>query len=129
MWRFTPHQPRCTQLRSTQQSLVSVEALSTASRNLPFALPLGALFDHHPNLQSATFTKTNISHISTAMLPDRWTYPEEVYSFTTDPRSIGAQVIMTVDPTSYTGQPDLGECVAYMRGLTVRLFLFHRVVG
>ncbi|GAB1521745.1 hypothetical protein RhiTH_004842 [Rhizoctonia solani] len=36
------------------------------------------------------------------MLPDRWTYKEEVYNFRSDPRSIGAKILLSVDPSSYT---------------------------
>ncbi|KAF8600107.1 class I glutamine amidotransferase-like protein [Ceratobasidium sp. AG-I] len=83
-------------------NFAAIHAASAALYTTPVYLKeLGALFDHHPTLQPATFEKTNTSHVSTAMLPDKWTYPEEVYSFTTDPRSFGAEVIMTVDPTSY----------------------------
>ncbi|KAG8954172.1 hypothetical protein FRC04_000393 [Tulasnella sp. 424] len=34
------------------------------------------------------------------MIPERWTYTEEVYNFKQDPRSVGATVVLTVDPSS-----------------------------
>ncbi|KAG8732736.1 hypothetical protein FRC12_019151 [Ceratobasidium sp. 428] len=36
------------------------------------------------------------------MLPDRWTYTEEAYNFRSDPRTIGAHVVLSVDESSYT---------------------------
>lgn len=62
---------------------------------------IGALFDYHPSLQPATFTRINDTHPSTADLPDRWTYDEEVYYWRSDPRSNGAIVVLTVDESSY----------------------------
>ncbi|CAD6578414.1 MAG: hypothetical protein TREMPRED_002172 [Tremellales sp. Tagirdzhanova-0007] len=60
-----------------------------------------ALFDYHPQLQSATFVRLNDTHPATVNLPDRWTYDEEVYYFRSDPRSAGAVALVTVDETSY----------------------------
>ncbi|QRW17739.1 class I glutamine amidotransferase-like protein [Rhizoctonia solani] len=62
----------------------------------------GALFDYHPELQPVTFLVLDKDHPSTTMLPDRWTYKEEVYNFRSDPRSIGAKILLSVDPSSYT---------------------------
>ena len=68
----------------------------------PYTNTLGATFDHHPKRQDATFVK-QMSHPATDPTPDQWRYEEEVYSFTTDPRRLGAKVLFTVDATSYTG--------------------------
>ncbi|WVF73101.1 hypothetical protein IAT40_007920 [Kwoniella sp. CBS 6097] len=62
---------------------------------------VGALFDYHPPLQTATFERLNNSHPSTANVPDRWTFQEEVYHFRSNPRDLGAVVLMTVDESSY----------------------------
>ncbi|CAE6494107.1 unnamed protein product [Rhizoctonia solani] len=62
---------------------------------------VGALFDYHPELQPATFLVLDKTHPSTTMLPDRWTYTEEVYNFRSDPRSVGAKVLLSVDSSSY----------------------------
>lgn len=66
----------------------------------PWTNTLGATFDHHPARQNATFVK-QVSHPSTDPAPDRWLIEEEVYSFTTDPRKLGAKVVYSVDPASY----------------------------
>ncbi|OCF61285.1 glycosyl-hydrolase [Kwoniella mangroviensis CBS 10435] len=62
---------------------------------------VGALFDYHPPIQDATFTRLNDSHPATADVPDRWSFQEEVYYFRSNPRDNGAVVIMSVDETSY----------------------------
>ncbi|KAG9094735.1 hypothetical protein FS749_011931 [Ceratobasidium sp. UAMH 11750] len=68
----------------------------------PYTNALGATFDHHPARQNATFVKEDSNHPSTQSIPDRWTYEEEVYSFTTDPRGKnGAKLLISVDPSSY----------------------------
>ncbi|RSH78231.1 uncharacterized protein EHS24_002695 [Apiotrichum porosum] len=62
---------------------------------------VGALFDYHPEIQQATFERLNTTHPATAPVPDKWTFEEEVYYFRSDPRSVGATVLMTVDESSY----------------------------
>jgi len=66
----------------------------------PYTNTLGATFDHHPKRQNATFLK-QMSHPSTDPVPDSWVIEEEVYSFTTDPRKLGAKTVISVDPASY----------------------------
>ncbi|ELU40174.1 ThuA domain-containing protein [Rhizoctonia solani AG-1 IA] len=61
-----------------------------------FRLPPGA------SACAQTFLVLDKDHPSTTMLPDRWTYKEEVYNFRSDPRSIGAKILLSVDPSSYT---------------------------
>ena len=38
------------------------------------------------------------------MLPARWNVTEEVYNFLTDPRAVGAKVLLSVDETTYIGE-------------------------
>lgn len=38
-------------------------------------------------------------HPATADFPDQWTYSEEVYFYLSDPREMGATVLVTVDKT------------------------------
>jgi hypothetical protein len=45
-----------------------------------------------------------MSNPATDPTPDRWTFEEEVYSFTSDPRKLGAKLLYSVDPTSYKGE-------------------------
>ncbi|GAA5886164.1 hypothetical protein JCM5296_003504 [Sporobolomyces johnsonii] len=65
-----------------------------------FGTAMGAFFHRHPAIQNATFTKV-IDHDIVAMLPDRYTTYEEVYSQRSSPTSVNATVILTVDPDSY----------------------------
>ncbi|KAJ1305469.1 hypothetical protein OPQ81_000477 [Rhizoctonia solani] len=69
---------------------------------LPWTETLGATFEHHPKRQTATFIKETTGHPATNPTPDRWTFDEEVYSFTSDPRKLGAKLLFSVDPSSYT---------------------------
>ncbi|ODN92146.1 glycosyl-hydrolase [Cryptococcus wingfieldii CBS 7118] len=62
---------------------------------------VGAFFDYHPTIQSATFERLNTTHPSVADAPDQWTFEEEVYHFRSDPRDNGAVVLLTVNETSY----------------------------
>ncbi|CAE6422924.1 unnamed protein product [Rhizoctonia solani] len=67
----------------------------------PYTNTLGSSFDHHPARQTATFVKETTGHPSTNPAPDRWTFDEEVYSFSSDPRSLGAKLLFSVDASSY----------------------------
>jgi type 1 glutamine amidotransferase len=69
----------------------------------PWTETLGATFSHHPKRQTATFVKQTTGHPATNPAPDRWSFDEEVYSFTSDPRKLGAKLLFSVDPTSYKG--------------------------
>jgi len=66
-----------------------------------FGNELGAWFDYHPDIQNATIVVLDPTHPSTAMLPARWEVYDEMYNFKSDPRSVGAKVILTVDESSY----------------------------
>ncbi|CAE6444363.1 unnamed protein product [Rhizoctonia solani] len=67
----------------------------------PWTDTLGSSFDHHPARQTATFVKEATGHPATNPTPDRWSFDEEVYSFSSDPRQLGAKLLFSVDPTSY----------------------------
>ncbi|KAJ7242786.1 trehalose utilization-domain-containing protein [Mycena haematopus] len=61
---------------------------------------LGAYFDYHPALQNAT-VDVLVSHPSTIMLPAEWHIQEEMYNFKSDPRAIGAIVLLAANESSY----------------------------
>ena len=63
---------------------------------------LGAFFDDHPEVQSATVRVENESHPSTLDLPTPWTWTDEWYNYRTDP-SDSVTVLLTVDETTYEG--------------------------
>ncbi|KAL0572322.1 hypothetical protein V5O48_009644 [Marasmius crinis-equi] len=62
----------------------------------------GAFFDYHPPLQNATINVLDRSHPSTSMLPTRWNVQDEMYNFKSDPRAIGASVLLSADESTYT---------------------------
>ncbi|KAH9939514.1 ThuA-like domain-containing protein [Amylocystis lapponica] len=62
---------------------------------------IGALFDYHPDLGPAAVEVSGPPHPSTSMLPAKWQLFDEMYNFRSDPRSVGATVILTADETSY----------------------------
>ncbi|EUC53949.1 trehalose utilization protein [Rhizoctonia solani AG-3 Rhs1AP] len=74
---------------------------------MPWTETLGATFLNHPKRQTATFVKEMTGHPATNPTPDRWTFDEEVYSFTSDPRKLGAKLLFSVDPTSYKENSDV----------------------
>jgi type 1 glutamine amidotransferase len=63
---------------------------------------VGAYFDSHPAIQTATIRIENRSHPSTKSLPDPWSRRDEWYNFRTNPRS-RVNVLARVDESSYTG--------------------------
>lgn len=63
-------------------------------------LRTGSQFEYHPEFQNATMVVQE-AHPATAGLPQRWRVADEVYNFNSDPRDIGAKVVLSVDETSY----------------------------
>ncbi|KAJ7086074.1 class I glutamine amidotransferase-like protein [Mycena belliarum] len=61
----------------------------------------GAYFDYHPVIQNATVDVVDASHPSTSMLPAEWHIQEEMYNFKSDPRAIGAVVVLSANESSY----------------------------
>ncbi|CAE6459391.1 unnamed protein product [Rhizoctonia solani] len=74
---------------------------------MPWTETLGATFLNHPQRQTATFVKEMTGHPATHDQPDRWTFDEEVYSFTSNPRNLGAKLLWSVDPGSYKENSDI----------------------
>lgn len=92
-------------------NFVGVHAAATTYLLKPWKIwtdTLGATFLNHPQRQTATFVKEMADHPATVHSPDRWTFDEEVYSFTSDPRKLGAKLLWSVDPTSYKENSDVG---------------------
>jgi len=63
---------------------------------------VGAYFQNHPAIQTATVKVEDHAHPSTASLPDRWVRTDEWYNFSTNPRG-SVRVLATLDETTYTG--------------------------
>ncbi|KAI0366292.1 class I glutamine amidotransferase-like protein [Pilatotrama ljubarskyi] len=84
-------------------NFIGIHSASDCLRNTTFfQRDLGAAFDYHPELQNATVDVIGPSHPSTSMLPKAWSVRDEMYNFKSDPRSVGAVVILSADESSYT---------------------------
>jgi len=62
---------------------------------------IGAIFDYHPAIGYASVEVSGPAHTSTSMLPAKWQLFDEMYNFRSDPRGVGATVILTADESSY----------------------------
>jgi len=62
---------------------------------------VGAYFDRHPAVQSASQDVEDGSHPSTAHLSSRWTRTDEWYDYRTNPRA-QVNVLLSLDEDSYT---------------------------
>ncbi|KAJ7284668.1 class I glutamine amidotransferase-like protein [Mycena rebaudengoi] len=83
-------------------NFVGIHSCSDALINTTFfGKEIGAFFDYHPDLQNATVDVLDASHPSTSMLPAQWHIREEMYNFKSDPRSIGAKVLLSANESSY----------------------------
>ncbi|HEX6541072.1 MAG TPA: ThuA domain-containing protein [Ktedonobacterales bacterium] len=56
----------------------------------------------HSGVVQGTIVVTDRTHVSTRMLPERWTRVDEWYNFATNPRP-HVRVLMTMDETTYSG--------------------------
>ncbi|MEE9336163.1 MAG: ThuA domain-containing protein [Granulosicoccaceae bacterium] len=63
---------------------------------------VGAYFDTHPAIQSATQIVEDTSHSSTAHLSSTWTRSDEWYDYRSNPRA-EVTVLLSLDESSYTG--------------------------
>ncbi|KAI0703803.1 class I glutamine amidotransferase-like protein [Cytidiella melzeri] len=83
-------------------NFVGIHAASDCLRNSTFFdKELGAHFDYHPAITHAIVDVVGPSHPSTSMLPAQWHVYDEMYNFKSDPRSVGAVVILSANESSY----------------------------
>jgi type 1 glutamine amidotransferase len=71
---------------------------------------IGARFNAHPmapQFQDARIA-VNTVHPLASGLPGEWTMNDEWYSFRTNPRSVGAQVVLTLDESTYSPVGPMG---------------------
>nr|VWO99763.1 Epl1 protein (Extracellular small protein 1) [Ganoderma boninense] len=84
-------------------NFVAVHAASDALRNTTwYQEEVGAAFDYHPEITNANVDVVGPSHPSTAGLMSVWPVRDEMYNFKSDPRAIGAVVVLSADESSYT---------------------------
>ncbi|KZT29689.1 class I glutamine amidotransferase-like protein [Neolentinus lepideus HHB14362 ss-1] len=83
-------------------NFIGIHCAAATCENAPcVGKSLGAYFDYHPPLQESIVEVIDKSHPSTAALPDKWRVLDEMYNFKSDPRTVGAKVILTADENSY----------------------------
>ncbi|KAF8896223.1 trehalose utilization-domain-containing protein [Infundibulicybe gibba] len=83
-------------------NFIGVHSASDCLRNTTFyGHEVGAFFDYHADLQNATINVLDSTHPSTSMLPSRWPVRDEMYNFKSDPRAIGATVVLSADESTY----------------------------
>ncbi len=63
---------------------------------------VGAYFSSHPAIQQVNIKVENRAHPATAHLPQTWTRTDELYNYSSNPRS-SARVLATLDESSYSG--------------------------
>ncbi|MGP3637876.1 ThuA domain-containing protein [Streptomyces sp. 24-1644] len=90
---------------------------------------VGAYFSSHPQIQPATVRVENHDHPATAHLDEAWDRTDEWYNYRTNPRD-KAQVLATLDETSYTGGTMKGDhpiswCQTYQGGRSFYTGLGH----
>lgn len=82
---------------------VGVHSATDTEYDWPFYGALvGAYFEGHPDIQSATIQIEDPAHPAVASLPRAWTRRDEWYNFRQNPRS-RVNVLATLDERSYTG--------------------------
>ncbi|MEU6162870.1 ThuA domain-containing protein [Streptomyces tanashiensis] len=85
-------------------SLLAVHAAANAEPDWPFyGELLGTRFDGHPEIQPGRVLVDTHDHPSTAPLPDRWSWTDEWYNFTSDPRAAGVRILARADESTYRG--------------------------
>ena len=68
----------------------------------PYHELVGATFNGHPPMQSATLVVEDTANAATASLPVRWQHVDEFYEFTSNPRG-SVHVLVRVDESTYVG--------------------------
>ncbi|KAF8969254.1 class I glutamine amidotransferase-like protein [Flammula alnicola] len=83
-------------------TFVGIHSSSDTLRNTTFyTRELGSLFDYHANLQNFTVDVLDLSNPITSKLPAIWNVQDEAYNFESDPRDLGATVILAANESSY----------------------------
>ena len=82
---------------------VGVHSAADTEYDWPFYGDLvGAYFESHPAIQTATIRVADPVHPSTEMLPRRWQRTDEWYNFRRNPRA-DVHVLATLDEATYSG--------------------------
>ncbi|WP_198422429.1 ThuA domain-containing protein [Streptomyces sp. QHH-9511] len=83
---------------------LAIHAAANAEPDWPFYGDLlGTRFDGHPEIQPGVVCVEAHDHPSTAPLPERWSWTDEWYNFTSNPRGTGVRVLARADESTYRG--------------------------
>jgi len=86
---------------------VGIHAATDTEYDWPWYNQLvGAYFDGHPRVQTATLHIVDPGHPSTSMLPETWERADEWYNFRNFNESVN--ILITIDPDSYEGSNHSG---------------------
>ncbi|CAO1613395.1 unnamed protein product [Parajaminaea phylloscopi] len=81
---------------------IGIHEASCAATNTPWYLRLvGAQFTYHPEITHATMDVLVSDHPSTQHLGETWEVYDEIYNFASDPRDVGATVLLGADESTY----------------------------
>lgn len=81
---------------------VGIHEASCAATAVPWYLRLvGSQFNYHPELCRATINVLDESHPSTRHLGPTWEVYDEIYNFLSDPRDLGATVLLSPNQSTY----------------------------
>ncbi|KAI6122171.1 ThuA-like domain-containing protein [Pisolithus croceorrhizus] len=84
-------------------NFVGIHCAADALCDTPFfGEQIGAYFDYHPPLQESVVEVADNTHPSTEGLPARWRLLDEMHNFQSDPRAVGAKVLLVADESSYS---------------------------
>ncbi|MFK0227290.1 ThuA domain-containing protein [Streptomyces sp. NPDC090303] len=85
-------------------ALLAVHAAANAEPDWPFyGELLGTRFDGHPEVQPGRVLVDAPDHPATAALPERWSWTDEWYNFTSHPGASGARILARADESAYRG--------------------------
>ncbi|MCT4357103.1 ThuA domain-containing protein [Streptomyces sp. Je 1-79] len=83
---------------------LAIHAAANAESDWPFyGELLGTRFDGHPEIQPGVVCVDAPDHPGTAALPARWSWTDEWYNFTSNPRDQGVRVLARADESTYRG--------------------------
>ncbi|PPR02627.1 hypothetical protein CVT24_002198 [Panaeolus cyanescens] len=89
---------------------VAIHSASDSLVNTTFyTRELGAVFDYHADLQHFSLNVLQPDHPSTAGVPAVWQVQDEAYNFKSDPRALGAVVLLSADDSTIIGKPEPGS--------------------
>lgn len=96
---------------------VGIHEASCAATSVPWYLRLvGAQFTYHPEITHATMNVLVRDHPSTQHLNSTWEVYDEIYNYASDPRKVGATVLLGADESTYWDKIEPSSARAKIQG-------------